>query len=366
VVAIETSCDLWLTVAHHFYGAGYQVLKVSPLTTKQSRVVVDNDYTQTDPKDAYLVAENARNGSYDIFELLGDDIEGAHYLSITYDKLRKDRARTKNRLNAFMRRVFPEYLNLVRVDTKTSLELLQRYFLPQHFLRLDLEAETKAILKVSRGQCGRDKLVQLQDAARSSIGVPLSGQELVYRLALDAWLDELHTLDRQRRRVDRQLIALAGTDPAFAILISMPGVSQNLAARFVAETRGPGRFTHYKQLQKLAGLNLRLTDSCGPQGPRCLSRIGNRRLRSVIYQMLEGTVKRVPQVRRRFLTRQLKKANYRKNLLAATPQLLRLILALIKENRVYDPRTELDTALKPLEQQYQAKNKRREHARRAA
>jgi len=358
VVAVETSCNLWNTVAHHFYSRGYQVLQVSPLTTKQSRAVVDHDYSQSDPKDAFLVADNAQKGSYDVFQVLDDDMEAAHHLSITYDKLRKDRARVIGRLRSFMERVFPEYLESLRIDTKTSLELLQRYFLPEHFASLDIQAEEKAIRGVSGGQCGRSKLTRLRDAAATSIGVPTPGREDAYRISLDAWLAELRIVDEHLDRVESALIARARKDPTFSILISIPGISENLSARFIAETRGPGRFTHYKQIEKLAGLNLRLRESGDRKGARRISRIGNGRLRCIIYQMLHGTAKAVPQVRRRFLHRQLENPCYRKNLVAVTSQLLRLILCLVKGNRAYEERTQLQTDVQRLEDQYKARNRR--------
>ena len=60
VIAIETSCNLWVTLAHTFREAGYEVVLVSPLTTRHSRPLVDHDFSKTDPKDAFLVADNAQ------------------------------------------------------------------------------------------------------------------------------------------------------------------------------------------------------------------------------------------------------------------------------------------------------------------
>jgi transposase len=359
VIAVETSCNLWITVAHHFYSRGYQVLQVSPLTTKQSRAVVDHDYSQSDPKDAFLVTDNAQKGHYDVFQVLDDDMEAAHHLSITYQKLWKDRARAVGRLRSFVERVFPEYLESLRIDTKTSLELLKRHFLPEHFASLDIKAEEKAIRAVSRGQCKPNKLTRLREAAETSIGVPTPGQEDVYRISLDAWLAELHLIDEHLDRVERALVERARKDPTFWILVSIPGVSENLAGRFIAETRGPRRFEHYKQIEKLAGLNLRLRESGDRKGARRISGIGNVRLRCIIYQMLHGSTKAVPQVRGRFLRRQLENPCYRKNLVAGTSQLLRLIVRLIKEDRAYEERTQLQTDVKRLEDQYQRKNRRR-------
>lgn len=362
VVAVESSCCLWLTVAHHFYAKGFKVVLVSPLTTKQSRAVVEPDYSKSDPKDAFLVTDNAQKGHYSPFVLTTPVMEAAHRLSITYHKVLNDHTRAVNRLTSFVQIVFPEYLTILSIDTKTSLYLLRRCFLPRHFVELDVDSEADVVRKLSRGHYGKKVLEQLQKSARTSVGVPLDGQEEAYRLTLDAWLDELHTAGEHLQKLEQALITHARQDPSFPILTSIKRISECAAAQFIAETRGPGRFAHFKQIEKLAGLNIRLRDSGSSRGPRCVSGIGNGRLRRVIYLILQQAVQSIPQVRGRFLGREVRSPCYRKNLLAATPQLLRILMTLIRQNRTYEDRPDLSAALKPLEELYELKRKKRKAA----
>ena len=44
VVAIETPCNLWVTLAHYLLGKGYRVLLVSPLTTYHARPMMHRDF----------------------------------------------------------------------------------------------------------------------------------------------------------------------------------------------------------------------------------------------------------------------------------------------------------------------------------
>ena len=100
VVAIETSCNLWKTATHYFYGRGYTVALVKPLVTHHSRPLMKQDFSRTDPKDAFLVADNAQKGHYDTFKVFSPDTEASHLLSITYHKLWKDSVRVRKRLRA--------------------------------------------------------------------------------------------------------------------------------------------------------------------------------------------------------------------------------------------------------------------------
>jgi transposase len=353
VVAIETSCNLWKMTAHDFYTKGYQVLLVKPLITHHSRPLMKQDFSRTDPKDAFLIADNAQKGFYDAFQVFSPHIEAMHHLSITYDKLWKDSVKAKQRLRAFMEIYFPEYLNAFDIDTQTSLYLLEKYFLPHHFLTLDIEKEAPILEHISRRHHGRQTLLDLQAWAKASIGVPGQDQEEALRITLDAFLAQLKTTQDQLERVEKALVDLAQKDPTFPIIRSIPDINNNLTAQFIAETRGPARFDHFKQIEKLAGYNLRLSESGQYRGARHISGIGNPRLRRILFQMTQQAVKSVPQVRHRFLKRQLKHKRYRKNIVAASSQLLRLIVALIKANQPYHHKDDWKMSLAHLEQVYQ-------------
>ena len=332
VVAIETSCNLWVTLAHYFHQKDYRVLLVSPLTTYHARPVMHQDFSKSDPRDAYLVGDCAQKGSYHLFQTFQPQLEAAHQLSIAYDKVRKDYTQNILRLRSLMERVFPEYLKAFDIKTKTSLYLLERYFLPNHFSTIDVEQEGRAIKKISRAKHGVDTIEKLKTWAETSIGIPVEGQEKALRIILNGWIDAVRRCEEQLKTIEKAMITHTQDDPTFQILDSIPNINKNLAAQFTAETHGAQRFTHFKQIQKLAGTNVRICDSGKYKGQRRMSKLGNARLRRIIYQMTEQTAKVVPQIRQKFLQRELKKKCYRKNIVAASSQLLQLIMALLKEN----------------------------------
>ncbi len=59
IFAVETSCNLWITITDYLIKCGYKVVLVSPLTTYHSRPLIDHEYSKTDPKDAFLIGKNA-------------------------------------------------------------------------------------------------------------------------------------------------------------------------------------------------------------------------------------------------------------------------------------------------------------------
>lgn len=351
VFAIETSCNLWLTLLHFLKEKGFAVILVSPLTTRHSRPMINHDFSRTDPKDALLIAGNARSGHFDFFIEYSVDQLALHALSIAYDKLRKNLVQQRTRIHAQLDRIFPEFCTLLYLESKTSAWLLSRYLFPQEFLRMDIKSDALAIKKVSHGNHGQVLLEKLQQLATQSVGIQYTPEQMkAERLILDGWLQQMAVVEKQMQLIIEQMSLLASKTPYPDILTSIPGISDKLAILFIAEVRDLSRFCHYKQIEKLAGYNLRQSQSGQYSGSRHISHIGNRRLAWILYKMSEETIKYVPQVRERFLKRQLQQRRYRKNVVAAVSNLLRLIMALVKENRCYEVRD--NSALTLLEHQY--------------
>ena len=353
VFAVESSCNLWHTITYYLHSLGYTVLLVSPLSTHHARPILNLEFSRTDPKDAFLVARLAQQGSFQIYTRWSPESNALHALGIAYDKLRKNMAQNRARLRALMERVFPEFLTVLPPDTDSAMYLLKRYCFPDEFLALDCETEAKALERISRQQHGRMTLERLRIVAKHSIGIPMREDErIAERVILSGWIAMIETVDTQMIKLLHELLRLAEQIPEFHILTSIKGIGDTLAALFLAEVRSLKRFTHFKQLEKLAALNLRLSDSGQHTGIRHISHLGNKRLLWIVYKMTEETARRVPEVRCKYLTRQLHRRRHRKSVIAATPQLLQLIVALTREQRPYQMREAGCEKLKELEQQY--------------
>ncbi len=363
VFAIESSCNLWRVFAGYLHNKGYTVILVSPLITYKTRSTINNDFSKTDPKDAYLIAENAQGGKYNEYVNYSPEINKLHNLCIAHDKLTKDRNRIILRLRALMEEIFPEYLKCVHVEIQTSLYLLERYFLPEHFQKLDIEEHEWPIRRLSRGNHNADTLRKIKEYAHSSIGAGKAGEEDGVRITLDAWISQLKLINKNMKAIGKKMIELAKETEYFEVLVSVPGISDLSAARLIGECRDLSLFQHYKQIEKMAGSNIRLCDSGKYAGTRRINRLGNRRLLKLIYIMTTQTARFMPEVRIKFLKRQLKKKSYRKNIFAASSILMRILMALIKEKRTYELREEAVVEMERLELKYNPDKKKKKKTR---
>jgi len=367
VFAIERSCNLWQNLCAHLYDKGHRVVLVSPLSTYQARPLINQDYSRTDQKDALSVASNARQGYFDDYRVLDDKTEAMHRLAITYGKLRKDLQRSKARLRAHIELIFPEFVKTIPLDSGTARYLLSKYILPEEYLALDIEQEAEALCRLSWNQHGKDTLLALKETASKSIGLKRGIEAAICdHTTISTWLALIKTTRTQSDQVTEALIDLAQNSPYFEPIKSLKGISELSSALFLAETYNLAGFTHYKQIEKLAGTNLRQNQSGQHTGRRKLSKIGNKRLRWLLYRMTEEAIKYVPEVRIKYLKRQLDKISYRKNLMACAPKLLELIMALCRDRRTYEARPESLETLAELETQYNQKHKSVKNRRHAA
>jgi len=364
VFAVEISINYWQKLCHYLHERGFTVVMVSPLATKHERPKMSNSFTKTDPGDSLAVANNARQGYFNFYKVYSDHIQAMHRLSTTYDKLNDNIRQTKQRIRSQVELLFPELLDVIDVDTETAYELVKRYLTPQDFQQINLFTEVINIRKASRNRSDMGILKDLKEAACHSIGFPVQNEaHLAERLTMDTWLNLLKCLEQQLKMIRKELITLAKQTSYFHIIVSFKGISDISASRFIAETRDLREYHHYKQIEKQGGTNLKLSDSGNYSSYRRISHIGNHRLRAILYKMSEETKNYIPEVRIRYLKRQMKQPRYKKNVVAVTSNLLKLMMALIKENRTYTYCPEKVKEVEHLEIQYKEfkdkkKNKR--------
>lgn len=354
VFAIEAACNLWQKLADSLIVQGLTVVIINPLSTYKARSLINHSFSKTDAKDALVIANVTREGYFDFYRVHSDSTKALHDLSVTYDKLKKSLSQAKLRLRALVELTFPEFPKIVRMNSNTALYLLEDYITPQEFLDANVFKTVQGMGKVSRKQKGVRTLQKIQEAAMNSIGLSIDEEQIqAAHLARDAWIAMIQLLLIQIDQVLKQIISMAKQKTYFDILTSIKGISDISASLFIAEVRDIYNFSHYKQIEAFAGLSLRCSDSGKYRGYRHINHIGNGRLRSILYGMTVETKNYIPEVRIRFLKRQMKQDRYRRNIISCTSNLLKLIMSLVKENQPYQFREEKVKELELLEKQFE-------------
>jgi transposase len=269
VFAIEVSINFWQKLSYFLTHKGFTVLLVSPMTTKYERRRISRNFSRTDPRDALLVANAAKQGYYHFYREFSSESEALHRLTITYDKLKKQLITAKQRLLAQTELIFPEFMNVMDLDTESARYLLSMAMTPQDFKTRIGHKEASKMAALSRQHYGHQAVIDLRKSADKSIGIPLTGSShIAERLTMNMWLQQILVLRIQMNQVLDEMVRLAEQTPWFGILMSIKGISYISASRFIAENRNLGELPHFKKIQAFAGLSLRISDSGEYSGNR--------------------------------------------------------------------------------------------------
>ena len=183
------SINLWQKLCCFLTGKGFTVLMDSPLFTRHERPKINNNFSRTNPKDALAVANCARQGYFNFYRLYPSNQNAMHRLSITYDKLKCRLSQTKQCIRSQIELIFPEFTRALDLDTDTARYLLSKYLSPKDFLRMNIFLESPEVMKVSQHQHGENTLNRIMEAAKETIGIKLTEQELLSeRITLNCWL----------------------------------------------------------------------------------------------------------------------------------------------------------------------------------
>ena len=194
------------------------------------------------------------------------------------------------------------------------------------------------IKKAVKKTIGQKRVEKLLKAAKGSIGVTYGIPSASLKLTL--LLEELELLEKQLDQVE-QAMEQALTHTGFQeIILSIPGVGIVTAASFLANTGDPLRFTHPRQISKLAGYNLTEDSSGEHQSKTIISKRGRKQLRNVLCQMARTTVAVNSEMKTLYYYLKTRPANPLKKkqaLVVISKKIITIIHSLLKKQMSYQP-----------------------------
>ena len=185
----------------------------------------------------------------------------------------------------------------------------------------------------------RDDLVKTRTQERNRLHVHNRRNSLPKALVSLA-RQRLNLLDKQVKQLEnsiRELLETSSQAVNLMVLLSLPGVGLITASTLIAETYGLAVFEHPKQLAAYVGIAPAPYQSGAFQGHSRISKLGNPRLRRVLYLAAVAAAKTDSPLRD-FYQRLLVKGKPKKvALIAVARKLLTLAFTLVKTQRPYDP-----------------------------
>jgi transposase len=292
VYALEAGCHFWRNLAFFLEAQGQTFRLVNPYTLKRRREGEDLDRRKNDFRDAEMAAELLRTGKFTETELPQGIYAELRVGYQAYRRVRCQQTRVVNLLLSLLDGVFPEFCQEFREITgKTAMAVLSTYPAPSSMAQMSREGFVRRVHQAFPGQHLADqKLRSVHPLAQKSAGITAGAMVLteeIYNL-----VEQLRLFQTQAQRWEDYLTALVQKAPEGPFLLSIPGVGPMTASGLLGELGPLMRFTHPKQLVKMAGTNPTESESAGKRSSRTpISKKGRPGLRWCLWMAAVSLVR---------------------------------------------------------------------------
>lgn len=338
VFGVEPTGHYWKPLAEFLKRAKMNLVTVNPYHVKRRKEFDDNSPAKNDRKDAWLVARLVQEASFFAVHLF----EGVYAELRNLTQLRHQH---RIRLNSLMNQVqavldecFPEYCDVfTKLLGQASLYLLTHRAFPVDVLGVSVEQLASELKSVTKSRVGLKRVLKLREAASRSIGVT-EGLE-ASRLRLKHLLQEAQYVSSMIDEVEAAMAEALESTGLAKYLLSIPGIGVVIAASLLGEIGNPERFEDWRQIRKLAGLNLADNSSGERNGRVHISKRGRPVLRSTLFMAAISLIRSNAEFRdlyNHFRTRSHNPLQAKQALMAVANKFLRVIWSLCSRQDVWD------------------------------
>lgn len=336
LIAMEATGHYWKNLFAVLAAAGHAVALLNPLRTHRF-AGADLERTKTDAIDALSIARFAAHKHPPTTPVPDALTEELRELVQLRQRLVQDFGDHVRQLHRLVDLGFPEFTRYVRtLDSELATAILRDY--PTATAFRGVSVRTLAALRYDHRhhRVGPDLARQLIDAARRSVGQHHSA---TYHLQIRYACDDLDTLRRRLRDLDRDLDGKLHQHAVGRLLTTIDGIGTQSAARVIAAVGDPARFRSGSALAAYVGAIPALKHSGKRQPVRgAHTPIGNAQLRAALWMPTLSAVRSNPWLRAHY-QRMIARGKLPKvAVLACMHKLLLAIYSVAKHRRPFEPK----------------------------
>lgn len=250
-VGLEATGHYHLNLLGFLLDKGLTTYLINPLHTNLFRKGLSLRKTKTDTVDARAIAmlllSDRTLQPYSLTSYQNEELKSlTRYRA---DKVR-ERAKLKSSLARLVVILFPELEKLVPTLHMVSVyDLLAEFPGASLIAGAHLTRLTHLLSDSSKGRYGREKAVEIRNAARASIGTVFPAKSLELRHTIE----HIRFLDKEIDEIESQIFSIIDTDPPR--MMDIPGMGPRMVAVIMAEVGDFNRFSSPDKLLAYAGLS---------------------------------------------------------------------------------------------------------------
>ena len=338
IVGCEPTGHYWFNLARYLEENNIKLALVNPYHVKQIKELDDNSPKKTDLKDPKTIAKLVVDGRYSYPYLPEGIYADLREAVSSRERIVKELNAITNRIKRWLKIYFPEYLVVYKnFSAESGLTVLETAPLPQDIVQLGPEGVNQLWRDKKLRAVGMKRALTLVEAAHNSIGLPGGN---CARMEIQLLLEDFRTKQSQLEMITEVLEEETLRVPYADKLLAIKGVGLITVAGFLAEVGDVRRFDSPKQIQKLAGLEVKENSSGKHRGRSSISKRGRKRLRKILFQVMLPMIQNnaeFGEIYQYFTTRQKNPLKGKQAIIAAGCKLIRVFYAILKHGVDYDP-----------------------------
>ena len=339
IVGMEPTGHYWFNLAQHIQGQSMKIVLVNPFAVKRSKELDDNNPTKNDRKDPKTIAMLVKDGRY-MEPYIPEGVYAELRVAMnTRWQLVKNMNSIKNQIDRWLRIYFPEFLQVFADwEGVAALVALHEFATPTQVVEkgaLEIVARWKQDKIRAVGIKRAERLVE---EAKTSTGI--TEGLIAANMELKILLEDYDRKMEQYTVLMDMVEQLMPQIPGVTEILKIKGIGLVTAAGFIAEVGDISRFSHPKQIQKFAGLNLRENSSGKHKGKSSISKRGRKRLRAILFRAMMPLVaknKEFKAIHGYYTTRQNNPLKKIQSLILLCCKLIRVMYAILAKAVSYEP-----------------------------
>jgi transposase len=334
LVGYESTGPYAEPLVHYLAKKQVKIVQVNPLHTKKMKEVNDNSPLKTDDKDPRVIADIIRLGRALSIVVPEGDAASLRRLNHARERHVGEQTALLNQLQQLVFLIFPEFKTVLKdMKGKTARYILKRYTTPERIGSLFKEALGEEIRKRSMGKFGVKDAEVLIGLARETVGI----KEGIVGILMDIRhiLMQLEAEVRFISEIEAEMRTALERIPYSARLLSIKGLGTVSVAGLIGEVGDFSKFSTQSEIMKLAGLDLYEISSGKRKGQRRISKRGRSLLRKILFYAAIQMIRKNGIMYDYYAKLTGRGMERMRALIAVSRKLLRIIHAIVRDNRDY-------------------------------
>lgn len=311
---------------------GLPTFVINPMHTNLYRKSLSLRQTKTDKVDCKTIALMLMSGvdfqSYSAASYHNEELKS--FTRYRFDKV-QERAKLKTSITRLVVILFPELEPLVpSLHMNTIYDLLLEFPGASYIADAHLTRLANLVQVSSKGHYGKDKAIEIRNAAKNSIGsvMPAKSLELQHTIQL------IRELDSEISDVEKRIAAIM--DEINSPIVTIPGINYRMGAMILAEIGDFDRFENPDKILAYAGMSPTTHQSGNFESNHSrMEKRGSKYLRYALFNATKYVCHWDPTFKEYLAKKRAEGKHYNVAVSHTAKKLVRVIWALEKSGQLY-------------------------------